>query len=95
MIDNVSRNAKQSNKKSLLKQENERPETLDKFMITVGGILIICGILWPYLAKIGFGQLPGDFAIHGEKSSFYFPLATCFILSLLLSLGSWIFRLFK
>jgi len=48
------------------------------------------GQLVPWL-----GRLPGDIRIEGKNGSFYFPLATCLLLSLLLSLAFWMVRLFR
>jgi len=66
---------------------------LGKFLVIIG--LIIAGIgllLWSGLGKGWLGRLPGD--VHYSKGSFtfYFPIATCIVLSLLLSLILWLFR---
>ncbi len=58
-----------------------------KLLIIVGIVLIVAGILFSYGTKIPFlGKLPGDFMVKKESLSFYFPLATSLLLSLLLSL---------
>lgn len=48
------------------------------------------GVLWPWLTKLGLGRLPGDIYVRGEHGSFYFPLATCILLSAVLSLVIWL-----
>ena len=48
------------------------------------------GLLWPYLGKLGLGRLPGDIVIERENGTVYVPLATCLLLSLLLSLVLWV-----
>ena len=48
------------------------------------------GLLWPYLGKLGLGRLPGDIVIERESGTIYVPLATCLLLSLLLSLVLWV-----
>ena len=57
-----------------------------RFLITLGIVSLAAGLLWPYLSRIGLGRLPGDFVIERESMTFYFPLTTCLLLSLLLSL---------
>ena len=56
-----------------------------RFLILLGLVILVVGLLWPYLSKLGFGRLPGDIVIERENTTFYFPLATCLVLSLLLS----------
>ena len=58
-----------------------------RIIIILGVILIALGILLPYVDKLNFfGKLPGDIRIKGENFSFYFPIATCIVLSVLLTL---------
>jgi hypothetical protein len=60
---------------------------LGKTLIAIGIGCIILGVLVLVLDKIpGMGRLPGDIVIKRENFSFYFPLATCLILSLIISL---------
>lgn len=64
-----------------------------KLLIILGIVLIIAGILLTFTGKSPFlGKLPGDIRIEREHFSFYFPLGTCLVLSLLLSLLFWLFR---
>jgi hypothetical protein len=65
---------------------------VQRWLIVVGAILIAAGILWPWLAKLGLGRLPGDIRIEKDGFSFYFPLTTGIIVSLLLSLLLWLLR---
>ena len=59
---------------------------LGKSIITIGAVLIIVGILMTMAGKIpGVGKLPGDIFIKKENFSFYFPLTTCILLSVILS----------
>ena len=58
-----------------------------RIIIILGVILIALGVLLPYVAKLDFfGKLPGDIKIERENFSFYFPVATCIVLSVLLTL---------
>lgn len=50
------------------------------------------GLAWPLLAKLGLGRLPGDLHIERDGFSFYLPLATGLIVSIVLSLLLWLFR---
>jgi len=58
-----------------------------KSLILVGSILVLVGIIAVFFDKVpGLGKLPGDFHIRKNSFSFYFPLTTCVILSLILTL---------
>jgi hypothetical protein len=61
-----------------------------RFLIVLGLVLLVAGLLWPYLSQIGFGRLPGDIVIERENVTFYFPLMTCLLLSVLFSLVFWV-----
>ena len=67
---------------------------IGRTLITIGIVLVAAGLLFTYGGRLPFrlGRLPGDIYIQGKHSSFYFPLATCVLLSLLLSMVFWIFR---
>ena len=61
-----------------------------RFLIVLGLVLLLAGLLWPYLSQIGLGRLPGDIVIQRENVTLYFPLMTCLLLSVLLSLVLWV-----
>jgi len=63
-----------------------------KWLITIGVILIAVGVLWPWIARLGLGNLPGDIRIEHRGFTFYFPLTSCIIVSLVITLLLWIFR---
>ena len=67
---------------------------LGRVLVVSGIALIVLGLLVSFAGRLPFrlGRLPGDISIHGKNSSFYFPLATCILLSLLFSFVLWIFR---
>ncbi len=65
---------------------------MQKFLIIAGAALLIAGLLWPWIAKLGLGRLPGDIAIEKEGFGFYFPVMTSIIVSIVLSLLFWLFR---
>jgi hypothetical protein len=65
-------------------------------LLTLGLIVAGIGLIWILAPAIPwFGHLPGDIRIEGKNYQFYFPLATCVLLSLLLSLALWVFRRFR
>ena len=61
-----------------------------RFLIVLGLVILVIGLLWPYLSKLGLGRLPGDIVIQRYDGTFYFPLVTCLLLSLVLSLILWV-----
>lgn len=63
-----------------------------KWLITIGIILVVLGLLWPLLAKLGLGSLPGDLKIERKGFTFYFPITTSIIISAVITLILWIFR---
>jgi hypothetical protein len=61
-----------------------------RFLIVLGLAILLMGLLWPNLSKLGLGRLPGDIVIERENVTLYIPLATCLLLSLVLSLIFWV-----
>lgn len=71
-------------------------DLIPKIIIYAGALLILIGLLWILGSKIGiqFGKLPGDFSYKGDNFSFYFPLTTAILLSIVISLIIWIISRF-
>ena len=65
---------------------------IQKTLIIIGVLFILVGLSDPFLRDIGLGRLPGDIVIKKENSSFYFPIVTCIVVSVVISL---ILMLFK
>ena len=65
---------------------------MQKILIIIGIILLIVGLLYPYIKKLGLGQLPGDILFKTGHSTFIFPVMMCLIISIILTI---IFNLFK
>lgn len=65
---------------------------MQKTIIALGVVLIIVGLGWPWLSKLPLGRLPGDFVITRPGFKVYLPITTMIIVSLVLSLLSWLFR---
>jgi len=63
---------------------------MNRFLILIGLVLVAAGLVWPYLSRLGLGHLPGDIAIRGEHGGFYFPIVTCLLVSLVLTLIFWL-----
>ena len=66
---------------------------LGKLLVILGLVVVAVGLLlWSGMGKGWFGRLPGDIHYSKGNFSFYFPIVTCILLSLLLSLILWLFR---
>jgi hypothetical protein len=65
---------------------------MQRFLVVLGSMLLVAGLLWPWLSKLPFGCLPGDISIDRGNFSVRFPLVTSFLLSLLLTLIFWWWR---
>lgn len=65
---------------------------MSRALIVIGVVLVLLGLLWPFIAKLGLGRLPGDIVVERENMRFYFPITTGLIISLVLSLLFWFFR---
>ncbi|HEY1961826.1 MAG TPA: DUF2905 domain-containing protein [Rhizomicrobium sp.] len=63
-----------------------------RILIVGGLVLVAAGVLWPWLVRLGPGRLPGDIAIQRQNFSFYFPVITCLVISVALTLLFWLFR---
>jgi hypothetical protein len=66
---------------------------MGRFLINAGVVLIVLGVLVMLGERVGIrlGRLPGDIRIEGNKGGFYFPIVTCILISVLLSLAGWLF----
>jgi len=65
---------------------------MSRWLIITGLALIVLGLAWPYLGKLGLGRLPGDIRIERDGFTLYLPITTSIIVSLVLSLIVWLFR---
>jgi hypothetical protein len=70
---------------------------LGRVLLVLGVVLIGVGALLVFGAKLPFrlGRLPGDIVYQGRNSSFYFPIVTCLLLSLVLTVFFWIINFFR
>ena len=65
---------------------------MQRVLIVVGAVILVAGLLWPWLAHLGLGRLPGDVAIERPGFRIYFPWVTCLLISVVLTLLIWLFR---
>ena len=62
---------------------------MSRFLMTLGIVLFIAGLIWPVLQKVGLGRLPGDFVIERENFRLYLPLGTSVLISALVTAVLW------
>ena len=65
---------------------------MQRLLLLVGGLLVLAGLLWPWLAQLPLGRLPGDLVIDKPGLKFYAPFTTMLLLSIVLTLLLWLFR---
>lgn len=69
---------------------------MSRTLVMIGVVLIVIGLLWPVIQKTGLGRLPGDIVIKRENFSFYFPVTSMIVVSVVVSaLVSVFFRFFR
>lgn len=64
--------------------------TAQKLLIVFGIVLVAVGILWPLIAKLGLGRLPGDLVIERENFRLYVPIMTSLLVSVVFTLILWL-----
>jgi Protein of unknown function (DUF2905) len=67
--------------------------SIGRALIGMGLLLVAAGALFLLADKLPFklGRLPGDIVIEGKNGGFYFPLATCLLISAVVTLLGWLF----
>ncbi|CAN5125127.1 hypothetical protein BH24PSE2_BH24PSE2_15860 [soil metagenome] len=65
---------------------------MQRSLIALGILILLAGLLWPWLGKLPFGRLPGDIFVDRPGFKLYFPLGTMLIISVLISVLFWLFR---
>ena len=67
---------------------------MGRTLIALGFLLVVIGLAVEYARRLPFriGRLPGDIYIHRNNTTFYFPIVTCVLISVLLTLVLWIFN---
>jgi hypothetical protein len=65
---------------------------VQRLLITLGLLIALVGLLWPWITKLGLGRLPGDVRIDRPGFTFYAPFTTMIVVSIVVSLLIWLLR---
>ena len=65
---------------------------MQRLLITIGLLIALVGLLWPWITKLGLGRLPGDLRIDRPGFTLFAPFTTMLIVSVVLSLLIWLLR---
>lgn len=65
---------------------------MNRYLIGLGTVLIIAGLLWPWLKKVHLFHLPGDIVIDRPGFKFFIPVTTMLIVSAVVSILAWLMR---
>ncbi|MBP7948496.1 MAG: DUF2905 domain-containing protein [Verrucomicrobiales bacterium] len=65
---------------------------MQKALIAIGIACLLAGLLWPWLAKLPLGRLPGDIRIEKPGLVLFFPITSLLLVSLVVSLAAWLLR---
>jgi hypothetical protein len=65
---------------------------VQRLLIVLGLLLVVAGVAWPWLRRLPLGRLPGDIHVVKAGVSFHFPLMTCLVVSVVLSIVLWLLR---
>jgi hypothetical protein len=63
---------------------------MSRALILLGLILVVAGLLWPWIGWLQLGRLPGDIVIERPNFTLYFPMTTGLLISLVLTLFFWV-----
>lgn len=73
-------------------RSGNRELCMSRTLIILGLMIAAAGFLWPWIARLGLGRLPGDIVIQRGQTGFYFPVVTCLIVSVVVSVVFWLLR---
>ena len=65
---------------------------MPRLLITLGIVLVVAGLAWPLLTRLGLGRLPGDIHIERDGFSLYFPITTGLLVSAVITVILWLLR---
>jgi hypothetical protein len=65
---------------------------MQKILITIGLLILIVGLLWPWLGKVPLGRLPGDIVIDKPGFKMFFPITSMLLVSGVVSMIMWLLR---
>ena len=63
---------------------------MSRALIVIGLAIAAAGVLWPWISRLGLGRLPGDIYVQREGFTFYAPIATSIVVSVVLSIALWL-----
>ena len=64
--------------------------SLGRSLILLGVVLVVLGVFWPWISRLGLGRLPGDIVIERENFSLYIPIVSSLLIRIVLSLVLWL-----
>jgi hypothetical protein len=64
--------------------------SLGRWLIALGVVLVMLGLLWPWISRLGLGRLPGDIVIERENFRLYIPIVSSLLISIVLSVILWL-----
>ncbi len=65
---------------------------IQRALVVAGVLLVVAGLLWPWLRRLPFGRLPGDIVVEKPGFTLYLPITTMILVSAVISLVLWLFR---
>jgi hypothetical protein len=63
---------------------------MNRALIIFGIVLVVIGVLWPLISKLGLGRLPGDIVIERDNFTLYIPIATSLLISIVITALLWL-----
>jgi predicted Co/Zn/Cd cation transporter (cation efflux family) len=71
------------------------PQQIGKWLILAGLVIVLTGVLITVLGRVGLFKLPGDLQFGGKNWRFYLPIASCVIISIVLTFILWLIHYFR
>lgn len=65
---------------------------MGRVLIIIGAILVVAGLMWPWLRRLPLFHLPGDIVIDRPGFKFFFPITSMLLINAVVSILSWLFR---
>ena len=65
---------------------------MSRILIILGTVLIVAGLVWPWVRRLPLFHLPGDISIDRPSFNFFFPITTMLLLSAVVSVLTWLLR---